>query len=52
MTPMTRWQAEQSGWQEAVNLEETKLATTIQQMTAILRTFEEQDYIKDAMDIY
>ena len=30
MTPMTRWQAEQSGWQEAVDLEETRLATTIQ----------------------
>jgi hypothetical protein len=29
MTPITRWQAERGGWQEAVNAEETKLATTI-----------------------
>jgi hypothetical protein len=51
MTPITRWQAERSGWQEAVNAEETKLATTIQQIKAILHTFKDQDRIKDMMDI-
>jgi phosphoenolpyruvate carboxylase len=51
MTPITRWQAERSGWQEAVNAEETKLAITIQQIKAILHTFKDQDRIKDIMDI-
>jgi hypothetical protein len=51
MTPITRWQAERGGWQEAVNAEEIKLATTIQQIKAILYTFKDQDRIKDIMDI-
>jgi hypothetical protein len=51
MTPITRWQAERGGWQEAVNAEEIKLATTIQQIKTTLHTFKGQDRIKDMMDI-
>jgi hypothetical protein len=39
---MTRWQAEQNGWQEAA---------TIQQISATLRTFEEKGQIKEAVQI-
>jgi hypothetical protein len=51
MTPITRWQAERGGWQEAVNAEERKLAITIQQIKTTLHTFKDQDRIKDMMDI-
>jgi hypothetical protein len=48
---MTRWQAERSGWQEAVQQDEAKLSETIQQIAVTLHTFEEQDHIKKAMDV-
>ena len=52
MTPMTRWQAERGGWQEAVDEDERKLTTTIQQMKAIIQTFEDDHRIEKAMDIH
>jgi hypothetical protein len=48
---MTRWQAERSGWQEAVQQDEAKLSEIIQQIAVTLYTFEEQDHIKKAMDV-
>jgi hypothetical protein len=48
---MTRWQAERDGWHEAVQQDEVKLSETIQQITVILYTFEEQDYIKKAINV-
>ena len=37
---MTRWQAEQGGWQEATLREEEKLSAAIQQISTTLRHFE------------
>lgn len=50
-TPMTHCQAEQSGWQEAVSREEERLQSTIQQISTTLRTFENQEWIKEAVPI-
>jgi uncharacterized protein Yka (UPF0111/DUF47 family) len=48
---MTRWQAEQNGWQEATLREEEKLSVTIQQISATLRNFENQGRIKEAISV-
>ena len=48
---MTRWQAEQHGWQEATLREEEKLSVTIQQISATLRHFEDQGRIKGAVPV-
>jgi hypothetical protein len=50
-TPMTRFQAEKSSWKEAVAREEDKLQSTMQQISAILRTFEDEERIKEAVPI-
>jgi hypothetical protein len=50
-TPMTRWQAEQDGWQEATLREEEKLSATIQQISTTLRHFEDQGRIKEAVPV-
>jgi hypothetical protein len=48
---MTRWQAEQDGWQEATLREEEKLSATIQQISATLRHFEDQGRIKEVVPV-
>jgi inorganic pyrophosphatase len=48
---MTRWQAEQGGWQEATLREEEKLSATIQQISTTLRHFEDQGRIKEAVPV-
>jgi hypothetical protein len=46
---MIRWQAEQHSWQEVTLREEEKLLVTIQQISTILRYFENQGRIKEAV---
>ena len=48
---MTRWQAEQYGWQEAILREEGRLSATIQKISATLRGFEEKGRIKEAVQV-
>jgi hypothetical protein len=52
MTPITRWQAEQGGWRQALEQDEQKLATVIQGMQAALHRFKDQNRIKEVMDIH
>jgi hypothetical protein len=50
-TPITRWQAERNGWQEAIIQENHRLATTIQQISTTLQAFKNQNRIKEAIPI-
>jgi hypothetical protein len=52
MTPITRWEAERGGWKEAVAQDERKLAATVRQMKSTLNLFQEEQRIKEAMDIH
>jgi hypothetical protein len=52
MTPITRWEAERGGWKEAVAQDERKLAATVRQMKSTLDLFQEEQRIKEAMNIH
>jgi hypothetical protein len=52
MTPITRWQAEQGGWRQALKQDEQKLATVIRGMQATLHRFKDPNRIKEVMDIH